>query len=452
MRPTLRRDYRCLQIAGHPGRSGATTGGRLKALCASIVVACAGVLGMASTSHAADLEKVVEEQASRIEQLETNQRRLIRELDDTRVAGPAVSTAPAEDQLDSIDREDLVEYVDERIAEFEGSPVTRFLVSGYGTAGLADVQGGTTAFFTAFNPGFHFRMADSLHFVAELEIELEVEDGELETHIGLEFAQVDYLATDWLVVSAGKFLTPFNTFGPRLHPTWINKLASMPPIYGGHDSGGFIPVLANLGVMGSGGIALWSDDAKFNYAFYLGNGVTGEELSDPPDEDQLLDLEFNNSPDLDDGVTLGGRIGFLPIANFELGVSYMTGDPSNARYHLVGIDTWYRYDNLELRGEFARLTRKGSGVEGDVSGYWLQAAYRLRSLFPETNKVSFWLGHLEPVIRWGEVAGFSEKNRKQLALGLNYWLFESAPLKLTYEINDGAPDDNRFVLSFAYGF
>ena len=46
----------------------------------------------------------------------------------------------------------------------------------------------------------------------------------------------------------------------------------------------------------------------------------------------------------------------------------------------------------------------------------------------------------------------SPANRRQLALGLNYWLFESAPLKLTYEINSGAVDENRFFLQFAYGF
>ena len=55
-------------------------------------------------------------------------------------------------------------------------------------------------------------------------------------------------------------------------------------------------------------------------------------------------------------------------------------------------------------------------------------------------------------MRWGEVRDFSEQNREQLALGLNYWLFESAPLRIMYEFNDGAPDDNRLLVQFAYGF
>lgn len=419
-------------------------------LAAGAVIVALGILGVAFSGRAADLEPIVADQARRIEQLEAEQRRMQAQLDAERAAPAPVSAAPEvkEAPPETVDPE----YVDRRIEDFEQASVSRFLISGYGTASFVDVRKGMRAFGASFNPGFHFRMAESLHFVAELEIELEVEAGELETEFGLEFAQVDYLATDWLVLSGGKFLTPFNTFGPRLHPGWINKLASPPPIYGGHSSGGFIPVLANIGFMGSGGLALCCGDAKVNYALYVGNGVTGEALSDPPDEDELLDLEFDNTADLDDGVTLGGRIGVLPIVNLELGVSYMTGNPDSARYHLVGTDAWYHWQGLELRGEFAYLTRQKRGVEGTVWGYWLQAAYRFSHLFPGRNGFEGVMNRVEPVIRWGEILDFPEKNRDQIAAGLNYWLFESAPLRLTYEVNGGAPRDNRFMLAFTYGF
>ena len=149
---------------------------------------------------------------------------------------------------------------------------------------------------------------------------------------------------------------------------------------------------------------------------------------------------------------MGGRVGFLPISNLEFGVSYMTSNPNDARYHLVGTDAWYFCQGLELRGEFAYLTREASGVEGTVWGYWVQAAYRMRFLFPNRSGFSGALNRLEPVIRWGQVLDFPEKDRDQLVVGLNYWLFESAALKLSYEFNDGAPDANRFILDFAYGF
>ncbi len=52
-------------------------------------------------------------------------------------------------------------------------------MSGYGDVEFIDVDDGTTAFAWSFNPGFHFRMAEDLHFNAELEFEMEVEDGEV---------------------------------------------------------------------------------------------------------------------------------------------------------------------------------------------------------------------------------------------------------------------------------
>ena len=58
----------------------------------------------------------------------------------------------------------------------------------------------------------------------------------------------------------------------------------------------------------------------------------------------------------------------------------------------------------------------------------------------------------EPVIRLGVVGGTDKMDQDQLAVGLNYWLFESAPIKLTYEFNSGELDKDRFLVQFAYGF
>jgi len=398
----------------------------------------------------AEVERIMSEQDRRIERLESSLRAVQERLDEAEeetVRAKSDSTPEAADS-EIVDRK----YVDERIEDFENATTSRFMISGYGTTGIVD--DGTTAFGVSFNPGFHFRMADNLHLNAELEMAFEVhEDRKQEFEIELEFAQFDYLVNDWLVVSGGRFLTPFNTFGTRLHPTWINKLSSPPPIYGGHGSGGFIPIMKTTGAMFSGGVAFSGDDAKINYAFFVGNGPTSEEgVGDPTDEDELLDLEFNNTPDLDDGVMVGGRLGILPIRNLEFGVSYSTSDPDGVRFHLVGIDAWYNFEGLELRGEYAYLERDDGPVDANVQGYWIQAAYRLNRIFPERMGWSGIANRLEPVIRFGQVSKFSEKNRDQLAIGLNFWVFESAPLKLSYEFNDGAVSDNRLLVNFAYGF
>ncbi len=350
------------------------------------------------------------------------------------------------------------EYVDKRIEDFETAPESRFLVSGYGTVQYVGEQEASDGFEVGFNPGFHFRMTDRLHFNGELEVGLTLEGEETVTELGLEFAQIDYLLNDWMVLSGGLMLLPFNAFGPRLHPTWINKMASKPPIYGGHGEVGIVPVMSNLGFQVSGGAPLWSDESKFNYGFYVTNAPSADDDHDP------LGFEYKTFPNLSDNFSGGGRVGVLPIPNLEIGGSFQSGtvsptdDPSapGDRYHLAGSDAWFDWRGLELRGEYIWKTRRFEGTDLSEQGYYLQGAYRMNHLVPDTGGLRGVVGRFEPVVRWGQIFDYAprieEKARKQLALGLAYWLFESAPLKFTYEFNEGAVDSNRVFVQFAYGF
>ncbi len=322
-------------------------------------------------------------------------------------------------------------YVDRRIEAFQTSDESRLFLSGYGKAEFRDsINGGPSTFNAQFNPIMHFRLTDRLHFNAELEFELE--DGE--TEIELEFAAIDYFITDWMTFTAGKFLTPFNVFGQKLHPPWINKLNSRPLIYAKKD--GIIPILGDVGVMLSGGAPLWNEDSKFNYAVYVSNG--------PKVEDG--ELEFENAPDVNSNKAFGGRIGFLPIPNLEVGFSGMSGR-AEGRFDLIGADFWWQFRGLEVRGEFARLDWQGE----DRWGYYTQAAYALDELFSDPTGWSGVAGRFEPVVRWSENLG-DGPDREQVALGLAYWLFPSVPLKFTYELNGKSEDNDRYILQFAYGF
>ncbi len=342
------------------------------------------------------------------------------------------------------------DYIDRRIEEFQTSGDSRLFLSGYGNVRYKDVMDDgdlepdanpASTYLVQFNPVFHFRLTDHLHFNAELEIELD--DGG-ETEIELEFATIDYLLNDWLTLSAGKFFTPFNVFGAHLHPAWINKMASRPVIY--DKNKGVIPVMTDVGVMLSGGAPLWSEDSKFNYAVYTGNGPIAEDADEPS-------LEWENTPDENNNKASGGRIGFLPIPNLELGASWSTGRTKGpgGRFNLLGADLWYWNEGLELRGEYVRLSRK-SDDRLDKWGYYLQAAYRMSYHLTDPMGWSGVLGRFEPVVRWGQTSGFNPDNRDQLALGVNYWLYPSVPLKFTYEFNQGKVKNDRLFLQVAYGF
>jgi hypothetical protein len=369
----------------------------------------------------AELERV------RAEQQESEDR--VRALEDQATA--AVGAGPA--GSDEVTRD----WVDRRIEAFETSDDSRFLLSGYGQAQFRNELGSNSqpsTFDLQFNPIFQYRLTDRLHFNAELEFELD--DGE--TELELEFATIDYFLTDWATFTAGKILLPFNVFGPKLHPSWINKLASRPVIYDPND--GVIPVISDVGVMLSGGTSLWSEDSKWNYAVYVANGPTVEV------EDGFPQIEFENTPDIHNKKAAGGRIGFLPMPNLELGVSGMAGRSEGEDFNLIGADLWYYLKGAELRGEYVRFHTNPTRW-----GYYLQGAYELWQLFPET---SGWQGvarKLEPVIRWGQTLG-DGPDRNQLAVGLDYWLFPSVPLKFTYEVNTKGVDEDRYFLQMAYGF
>ncbi len=126
-----------------------------------------------------------------------------------------------------------------------------FLVTGYGSTGYAATfldDATPNEFSASLSPVFLFQIRD--RFLFESELELEFEDGG--TVVGLEYAQIGYSLTDNLSIGVGKFLLPFNVFSERLHPTWINKLASPPATYGHHGGPGptdaMLPVLSDLGV------------------------------------------------------------------------------------------------------------------------------------------------------------------------------------------------------------
>ena len=357
------------------------------------------------------------------------------------------------------------DFVDRRIEQYDTSGESRLLLSGYATSTFINHENEKSTFAVQFNPIFHFRLTDKLHFNSELEIGLERGEGEgghgagTTTEIEMEFATIDYLATDWLTLTAGQFLLPFNTFGTRLHPQWINKMASAPPIYRGHGGGaGIIPVLNDVGIMASGGAPLWSEDSKFNYAVYLTNGW-GRALHDEEEEEEELEDEldfiFGTTADINNTKAVGGRIGFLPIPNLEVGGSFQTSRANgpDGRYHLVGMDALYWYEGLELRGESIWLSRDTREGDFDKWGYYVQAAYRLKYLPTNGEALGGQLGRLEPVVRWGQVLDAGPFNRQQLAFGMNYWLYDSVPIKFSYELNwDTIEPDDRLFVQVSYGF
>ncbi len=344
--------------------------------------------------------------------------------------------------------------------------LSNFMVTGYAFTRFSNAERRDSTFSAQFVPLFLWQPTDRLLFQAEVEFGL---NGQGETEVELEYAEASYLVTDYLTLGAGKFLTPFGLFGERLHPAWINKFPDMPLIYG-HD--GLAP-FTSLGIYARGGVPLGS--TMFNYAVYLSNGGTLNTGDDEPDEAGML--HFENFSDLNNNKAVGGRVGFLPIPEIEVGASFNWSkvNPSGSEVGDVdafiwGFDITYvqEVDFLaglfDIRFEFVRSevddtvfdpTGASFGplfYENNRDGFYAQIAYR-----PTKSDIEF-LRDFEFVGRYDYLnlpAGAPEENdHERWSLGVNYWLSPSTVLKFTYEhLNvEEEPDTDAFLAMFAIGF
>ncbi len=153
--------------------------------------------------------------------------------------------------------------------------------------------------------------------------------------------------------------------------------------------------------------------------------------------------------DTNDNKLVGARVGFVHAPGFEAYLSgfYSRYDPGDA-LNLIGLNLApeLRIDRVELRGEGILLWQEvfedGDQETVTFPGYYAQASVRL--------------GRFEPIARWShlleaELEDVTVKDdAEQLALGLDYWIHPSVPVKLAYELNFGF--DDRLLVQWAYGF
>lgn len=330
-------------------------------------------------------------------------------------------------------------------------PTNQTVISGYGTAGYEyQTQGDNANAFTAsISPIFLFQFQDRVLFEAELEFELQ--RGITET--GLEYAQLDFLLSDNLTLVAGKFLLPFGVFGERLHPTWINKLPTAPPIYGHHVAGfgadPLMPILADIGVMARGAIRPGRWSLALNA--YVTQGPAGEEAA--PGE--LPEFEFPaSSSDINGDKMIGGRLDIALPPWAEVNLSVLSGDYDETG--VLDLTGWNvaaeaRYAGFELRGEYLQTRQEIEVATGfptlEREGFYSQLAYRWRQ----------W----EPVVRWAQVfdatleGAVVSDGASQAAIGGSYWFNPSIALMAHYEVNNEMGpelDNDRLVLHLAFGF
>jgi hypothetical protein len=355
-------------------------------------------------------------------------------------------------------------------AQTLGGTFSNAVLAGYGQVGWRGTTNsdGTNDFTVGFSPVLLYSLGQDFLFESELEFEAEGD----ETSTSLEYAQVDYLGLDNLVITAGKFLVPFGLFSERYHPTWINKLPSKPALYGdshgGVSEGGVVPVMADVGLMARYRKPL-SDEWGLNVSAWVTQGpkqiVAADEdeeggdhsaaskaggVSDEGLGGDIPALGFGiSSPDNNSNKMVGARVGLVKGPNFEIyagGFHARTDDESKLDVVASHLSMDYRKNNFDFKAEgvasWQDVEHEGGIEVLKRAGYYLQLARRV--------------GSWEPVVRWSHVleadlAGTAAAPEvRDVSFGVNYWFQPSIPLKLAYHADlDG---DDHILIQWAYGF
>lgn len=361
------------------------------------------------------------------------------------------------------------EYIDSLVKRSTQDQVARsskFLISGY--TNITGQFSKEESSFTNISlvPIFLWQPHEKILIEAELETELEGS----ETSIELGYADVSFLLNKYLTVRTGKFISPFGIFQDRLHPSWINKLPTF-PVGTGEDELGVGPT-SEIGIDFRGGIPL--GPSKMNYSIFLANGA--QLITDPAEPEKQGTLTYGNAEAISKKLTVGGRVGFLPLSNssLEVGFSYRNGTvgDKNSVYknvvsQMYALDLTYVKQLDFIKGLFdVKAQYNKANVDNaeytdpdDPTGttmytfdnkrnsLFAQAAYRA------TMAQSKFLKKTELVFRY---AGFNPpegakdlEEIKQYTYGINYWFTWRTVLKAAYQ---SQKDNNTFFVQIAVGF
>ncbi len=315
------------------------------------------------------------------------------------------------------------------------SGTTRFLITGWAFGGFESSQGENSTFSARFSPILLWKLGDRIFFESEVEIGLE--GGE--TSVDLEYAHLAYFLNDHATLGVGFFLTPFGSFRERLHPAWINKLPDMPLAL--DEESGIAPT-SSLGLQARGSVPVGA--VGINYALYVSNGPA---LKTEGEKAGMLD--FASLRDSNKGKAVGGRVGFLPFPELEVGYSFLEGKVGaqegefrDLNAFLQAVDLNYVKTIAAVKGRLdVRVEWVWSRVDDATYGFiafhnvrsggYAQLAYRPAQAGPKAVR------DLECVVRYDalrlpEGAPVST-DQKRWAGGLNYWLGPSTVVKAAYE-------------------
>jgi predicted metal-binding transcription factor (methanogenesis marker protein 9) len=348
-----------------------------------------------------------------------------------------------------------------------------FVIVGDANIGYSAQRGNDSTFFADVSPLILWQPPDS-HFLIETAFDLQIPDGGINsqgqenTTASLELGDISYDVCDYLTVGGGLFTVPFGQFHNHFDPPWINKFPDDPLAF---DA---IAPVSEVGFFAKGAIP--SGTTKWTYDVYVSNGpnlATDETTGLNPGQ-----LNFNDYTDLNNNKAVGGRIGFLPFPDMEMGYSAQFSKPNpdgfaSVHAFMQAADFHYKPTVDALDGQFdlsaewiwSELSTATYGnadptmgpVFGPVTyndnskGGYVSLTYRPTELDDQ------FLKNLEFVSRYDTLQTplntIGGDHESRYSVGVDYWITPYCVVKTVYEIDQKkvGQDQNAFIVQLGIG-
>jgi hypothetical protein len=341
------------------------------------------------------------------------------------------------------------------------------VIAGDANFGFQAIHGQKSTFFADLSPLILWQPPDS-HFLFEAAFDLSIGGADVSsesTSVSLNLANLSYDICDFCTIGGGLFTVPFGQYHNHFDPPWINKFPDDPLAFGDDALG----PTAEVGFFAKGAIP--AGTTKWTYDLYVVNGPNLITI-DPAAAGQL---KFDDFTDLNNNKAVGGRIGFLPIPEMEMGYSIEGGQVAPSGFPstdalIQAVDLSYKptvhaiSGTLDFRTEWiwqhvGSATYDPTGLLGfgpatygsNSNGGYVQLLYRPTEV---NNKI---LRNFEFGFRYDYISIPLSTPGGQLehryTFGVDYWFTPYIVVKTAYEVDDRQVGENAnaFLLQVGVG-
>jgi hypothetical protein len=374
----------------------------------------------------------------------------------------ADQTANASQDADDFDKS--LKAINDQIAKIHPG-LESVVIAGDANVGFQTQRGSNSTFFADVSPLILWQPPNS-KILIETAFDLGIGGADINSEtstLTVNLADISYELNDYCIVGGGLFAVPFGQYHNHYDPPWVNKFPDDPLA---QDALG---PTSEVGFYLRGAVP--SGTTKWTYDFYVANGpnlIT----SDPNAAGQL---NFDDFTDLNNNKALGGRIGFLPVPEMEMGYSIESAqvagaDNADVWALLQDVDISYKPTikaidgQIDVRAEWiwshvSEATYDPTGALGfgpvtygnNRSGGYVQFLYR--PILSE-NKI---LRNVEMGVRYDGL--FNPLNspggdtEQRLTFGVDYWVTSYFVVKAAYELDKKqlGQDQDSFLLQVGVG-